>query len=410
MNAKKIKAKSDHVFSPDPVFDLFGSSPVFASNSVFDSETCIQPKPHTKPRPRMPRRQDSDGILSIVVYNSKKLKYNPLTKPAETWWKGSCPEICIKTDRTIVERNTHSVKQISYKSGQDNKRFIETLLNENGIITNLFPQRRGDNGIDIIATFNRKIILIKCVNFNSPIYDNVSRDFQASIYRFGEGILSIIVYNSEESDNPLIKNKGSHPKVKILNEKTIINYIRNSLTKKNLDHSKIASPHLQEKTHKSSHNEYDELLNDILNHAVFKNDHQSDQGGSRNDTPFMDKQEVLSSPELRGMTSNSNIKDEFGWGNHDTNAFENDYYDLDEQIDEYNNVKSPYGGNSSRDITPDDKIPQTNNDLWSCPKCTYDNIQLMSRCELCLTDRPETQQSQSFTPTEPSSPQWNCPQ
>ncbi|CAG8717630.1 2818_t:CDS:1, partial [Dentiscutata heterogama] len=319
--------------------------------------------------------------------------------------------------------NTHSVKQINYRSGQ-HKRFIENLLNENAIITNIFPQRRGDNGIDIIATFNRKIILIKCINFNNPIYDNVLREFQASIHRFGEGILSIIVYNSEESDNPLIrKNKGSHSKVKILNEKTIINYIKNNLTKKTPDHSKIAS-HLQEKPHKSSHNEYDELLDDILNHAVFRNDYQFDQSVSHNDTPVMDRQEALRSPELRRTTPSGNVKvDEVGWECHNINSVErrrnNDVYYLDEQIDnnhDYNGkllnnvVKAPYGGNSSRDITQDDEIPKTNNNSWSCPKCTFDNIQLMSRCEMCLTERPDTQQPQSFTPTEPSSPQWSCPQ
>ncbi|CAG8635322.1 12558_t:CDS:2, partial [Racocetra fulgida] len=184
-------------------------------------------------------------VLSVIVYNSKKLKNNPLTTNAETWRKGSCPNICIETEKTIVDciknkitqtkfkqteeseeleesmmeleestelesglanelddelseseseqyfEETFSVKQTSFKNGQDIKRHIENLLNQNGIIANLFPQRRGDNGIDIIATFKRKIILIKCINVSSPD-DNILRDFQASVYRFGEGILNVI--------------------------------------------------------------------------------------------------------------------------------------------------------------------------------------------------------------------------
>ncbi|CAG8806035.1 869_t:CDS:2, partial [Racocetra persica] len=171
------------------------------------------------------------AVLSVVVYNGKKLKNNPLTTNAEIWWKGSCSNICIETEKTIVDciKNKISQKKFKqtedYKNGQDIKRHIENLLNQNGIQANLFPQRRGDNGIDIIATFNRKIILIKCINVSGPIRDNILRDFQASVYRFGEGILNVIVYNNEELNNSLIKNEGSS--LEIVNEKMIVQYIKN---------------------------------------------------------------------------------------------------------------------------------------------------------------------------------------
>ncbi|CAG8749570.1 16816_t:CDS:1, partial [Dentiscutata heterogama] len=133
---------------PDPVFDLFGSPPAFTSNPVFNSETCIQPTPHTKPKPRVrPIRQDS---------------------------------------------------------GHAFEHRIASLLNRNGIKAHVFPSEQGDNGIDIIATYNRQIILIQCKNTVKLLGVKILRDFQASVHRFGDAILSVVVYNSKKLKyNPL---------------------------------------------------------------------------------------------------------------------------------------------------------------------------------------------------------------
>ncbi|CAG8822476.1 11068_t:CDS:1, partial [Gigaspora margarita] len=48
--------------------------------------------------------------------------------------------------------------------------------------------------IDIIATFNRQIILIHISN-SSDI--NTLKGFQTSVSQFEEGILSVIIQNSE---------------------------------------------------------------------------------------------------------------------------------------------------------------------------------------------------------------------
>ncbi|RIB23954.1 hypothetical protein C2G38_2139484 [Gigaspora rosea] len=209
-----------------------------------------------------------EPILSIIVYNSEKLKnYNcPLTKSARLWWKAVCPEIQIASEKMIVTciqkilqseeselnfeslkldseseelseleqeqlysvEKSHSVKPTCYKSDDDFKFQIENLLSGNRILVNSFNSRK--DKIDIIATFNRQIILIHLSNSSDV---NTFKGLQTSVYRFGEGILSIIVQNSENFNNPSIKNERSYRKIKIITEKKIVNYIKNSLTKKN---------------------------------------------------------------------------------------------------------------------------------------------------------------------------------
>ncbi|CAG8484862.1 11640_t:CDS:2 [Gigaspora rosea] len=178
-----------------------------------------------------------EPILSIIVYNSEKLKnYNcPLTKSARLWWKAVCPEIQIASEKMIVtciqkilQKKSHSVKPTCYKSDDDFKFQIENLLSGNRILVNSFNSRK--DKIDIIATFNRQIILIHLSNSSDV---NTFKGLQTSVYRFGEGILSIIVQNSENFNNPSIKNERSYRKIKIITEKKIVNYIKNSLTKKN---------------------------------------------------------------------------------------------------------------------------------------------------------------------------------
>ncbi|CAG8820867.1 863_t:CDS:2, partial [Gigaspora rosea] len=141
-------------------------------------------------------------ILSIIVYNSEKLKnYNsPLTKGARLWWKAVCPEIQIASEKMIV-----TSKPTRYKSDDDFKFYIENLLSGNRILVNSFNNRK--DKIDFIATFNRQIILIHVSNSSDL---NTLKGLQTSVSRFGEGILSVIVQNSENFHNSSIKNERSY--------------------------------------------------------------------------------------------------------------------------------------------------------------------------------------------------------
>ncbi|RIB23952.1 hypothetical protein C2G38_2032284 [Gigaspora rosea] len=202
-----------------------------------------------------------EPILSIIVYNSEKLKnYNsPLTKGARLWWKAVCPEIQIASEKMIVtciqkilqndeselnfgslkldseseeessgqellysKEKSHSAKSTRYKSDDDFKFYIENLLSGNRILVNSFNNRK--DKIDIIATFNRQIILIHLSNSSNV---NNLKGLQTSVSRFGEGILSVIVQNSEIFNNSSIKNERSYHKIKIVTEKMIVNYIKN---------------------------------------------------------------------------------------------------------------------------------------------------------------------------------------
>ncbi|CAG8839154.1 17527_t:CDS:2, partial [Gigaspora margarita] len=83
-----------------------------------------------------------------------------------------------------IHANSHSVKPTRYKSDDDFKFHIENLLSGNRILVNSFNSRK--DKIDIIATFNRQIILIHISNSSDV---NTFKGLQTSICRFGEGIL-----------------------------------------------------------------------------------------------------------------------------------------------------------------------------------------------------------------------------
>ncbi|CAG8733297.1 10665_t:CDS:2, partial [Cetraspora pellucida] len=132
-------------------------------------------------------------------------------------------------DELSFEEKATSTKQTLSKTEIDFKRYIEKLLNENKILANSFYRRDEDNRregdkIDLIATFNRQIILI---HVSSIFNKNILKDFQTSVYQFGEGILSVIVYNS---NNPLSKNEGLCSKVKVVTEKMLVSCIKNNLS------------------------------------------------------------------------------------------------------------------------------------------------------------------------------------
>ncbi|CAG8721174.1 29291_t:CDS:1 [Racocetra persica] len=121
----------------------------------------------------------------------------------------------------------------NYQKGHQFETTISKILTDNGIRINTIRLRRGDGGFDIIATFESRIILIQCKNWESPIGVRDLRDFEASIDPFiGNNILSIMVYNSKKLNHPLTKeakvwNQTSRFDIKFTNEREIVNCIKN---------------------------------------------------------------------------------------------------------------------------------------------------------------------------------------
>ncbi|KAF0405064.1 Restriction endonuclease [Gigaspora margarita] len=119
----------------------------------------------------------------------------------------------------------------NYRIGHDFEWKISKLLSKNGILSNVIPCRRGDKGIDIIATFNRRIVLIQCKNQANPINIDIIMKFQSAVHRFGDNVLSIIVYNSEKLNNFLTQqakefHQGSCPEIKVVSDQEIVDCIK----------------------------------------------------------------------------------------------------------------------------------------------------------------------------------------
>ncbi|KAF0559890.1 hsp70 family protein [Gigaspora margarita] len=205
------------------------------------------------------RQKVLDTMGQKVLYSKPEKFYNTdmsLSKQtdygtgARLWWKAVCPEIHQKilqneeselnfgslaltseSEEELSEQEqlysvekSHSAKPSRYKSDDDFKFYIENLLSGNRILVNSFNNRK--DKIDIIATFNRQIILIHASNSSDV---DTLKGLQTSVARYGEGILSVIVQNSEIFNNSSIKNERSYRKIKIVTEKMIVNYIKNRL-------------------------------------------------------------------------------------------------------------------------------------------------------------------------------------
>ncbi|CAG8597243.1 3906_t:CDS:1, partial [Racocetra fulgida] len=102
-----------------------------------------------------------------------------------------------------------------------------------------------------MATFNKQLVIIQCKNVGKPIGINIIKNFQASVTRFAEGTLCIIVYNSKKLSNHryyLTKNAKSWwenlcPKIKIVTEKTIVNCIKKNLLQGRMPHDELYGNH-----------------------------------------------------------------------------------------------------------------------------------------------------------------------
>ena len=105
-------------------------------------------------------------------------------------------------------------------------------MNSKNILANEIKVIQGDGEIDIIATYNEKLILIQCKNIESSITLHFVKNFESSISRFPKS-LGIIVYNSERMKSEkyiTAKAKSwietSNNDIFVCSEKEIINQIK----------------------------------------------------------------------------------------------------------------------------------------------------------------------------------------
>ncbi|RIB10261.1 hypothetical protein C2G38_2206620 [Gigaspora rosea] len=114
------------------------------------------------------------------------------------------------TDDRFVDKEETKKKIIitNYASGHNFENIIRKFLNSYNILANEIKVTQGDDGIDIIATYQNNIVLIQCKNIESAISVKIIREFESSVSRYPNS-LGIIVYNSEK-----IKEISSHQKLK----------------------------------------------------------------------------------------------------------------------------------------------------------------------------------------------------
>ncbi|CAG8745385.1 22340_t:CDS:2, partial [Racocetra persica] len=124
-------------------------------------------------------------------------------------------------------------KKISnYKSGHDFEPIIRKIAEANGLLASEIKVTQGDNGIDIIATYKKKLILIQCKNVETPLTVQIVRIFESAISRFPSDSLGLIVYNSEKLNERFASHKASNwastskQNIKICNEKEFVGIIK----------------------------------------------------------------------------------------------------------------------------------------------------------------------------------------
>ncbi|RIB01216.1 hypothetical protein C2G38_2231530 [Gigaspora rosea] len=98
-------------------------------------------------------------------------------------------------------------------------------------VANEIKVTQGDDGIDIIATYQNNIILIQCKNIESAISVKIIREFESSVSRYPNS-LGIIVYNSEKNKGNKLTPKAkiwvstSKENIKVCNKKEIVEVIK----------------------------------------------------------------------------------------------------------------------------------------------------------------------------------------
>ncbi|CAG8824275.1 14577_t:CDS:2 [Gigaspora margarita] len=171
---------------------------------------------------------DNNNLVSELINQVQSLNKNLQDKERENQLLKNEIEIR-QLEEEIEEIKPKSTT--NYRIGHDFEWKISKLLSKNGILSNVIPCRRGDKGIDIIATFNRRIVLIQCKNQANPINIDIIMKFQSAVHRFGDNVLSIIVYNSEKLNNFLTQqakefHQGSCPEIKVVSDQEIVDCIK----------------------------------------------------------------------------------------------------------------------------------------------------------------------------------------
>ncbi|RIB06727.1 hypothetical protein C2G38_2046571 [Gigaspora rosea] len=117
----------------------------------------------------------------------------------------------------------------NYVSGHNFENIIRKVLNSYNILANEIKVTQGDDGIDIIATYQNNIALIQCKNIESAISIKIIREFESSVSRYPNS-LGIIIYNSEKNKGNKFTPKAkiwvstSKENIKVCNEKEIVEF------------------------------------------------------------------------------------------------------------------------------------------------------------------------------------------
>jgi hypothetical protein len=118
--------------------------------------------------------------------------------------------------------------------GHDFEVTTRNLLNSQDILAQEIKVTQGDGGIDIIATYKEHMILIQCKSIETPITYLMMKNFEASVSRYPNNTLGIMVYDGEKMKNaekfisPKANSymKSSRCNIKISTEKTVANLIK----------------------------------------------------------------------------------------------------------------------------------------------------------------------------------------
>ncbi|CAG8669085.1 5711_t:CDS:2, partial [Gigaspora rosea] len=141
-----------------------------------------------------------------------------------------------KFDEFAIPTSTSQLSELSEIDGQKFEHDIVKLLSQNGIQSNSVCCIQGDNGIDIIATLDKQLILIECKNRKKPIGINIIKKFQSSISRFEEGTLNMKVdrVSREHLMDELTINDIERETVWCINDQNYYNYNNESSNDKTL--------------------------------------------------------------------------------------------------------------------------------------------------------------------------------
>ena len=110
----------------------------------------------------------------------------------------------------------------NYKTGHDFESAIAKILNEHGILSYGVKVRQGDGGVDIIANYEKKIIIIQCKSIESSILLKYVKDFEATLSKFPDDSLGIIVYDSDRMKSPNLLTKQAATWMKTMEKNLVI--------------------------------------------------------------------------------------------------------------------------------------------------------------------------------------------